>query len=70
LLEEDRRVAMLEWLDEPEQGDPPVSVKVGRSVSFCLDLKLPVRIDDRVEEAEGHLIEIEIDAEPFWILAR
>jgi hypothetical protein len=32
----------------------------------------PERNDRRVagEEAEGHRIEIEIDAEPFWILAR
>ena len=68
LLEEDRRSAMLDWLNDPEGSDPPVRVAVGRRISFRLDRDRPFRIDDDTAGATGHQIEIGIDAEPLRVL--
>ncbi|WP_274427106.1 diacylglycerol/lipid kinase family protein [Chelativorans sp. YIM 93263] len=68
LLEADRRADMLEWLNKPERAEPPARVMAGRSVSFCLDHKTPLRIDDSTKKAKGHRIELEIEDEPLRIL--
>lgn len=68
LLDQEKRLAMLEWLDQPHKADPPVRVMTGRTIGFRLQKGAPFRIDDEVETSDGTPIEVRIDQDPLSLL--
>lgn len=68
LLEEGKRLEMLEWLNEPERSPPPVRVLPARNVSFRTDGRMPLRIDDDIETVRDRPINLFIDDEPLHVL--
>lgn len=68
LLEEERRLDMLEWLNTPDAGPPPVTVLPARHVVIETQDRQLLRMDDHVEEIDAQRIELRIDPDPFQVL--
>ena len=64
LLGEEQRTAMLDWIKEaPQENPPPVLVVTGRSVAVAWQ-DAPLRLDDRVCPPEQGTQVIEVGLEP------
>lgn len=68
LLDEDRRLDMLEWLNAPDSAPPPVHVLPARHVVIDTEDSRLLRIDDSVEEVASQRIELQVDDDPFHVL--
>lgn len=68
LVEEERRLDMVRWLQEPDVSLPPVRVLKGHRVAFRVPNGTRFRVDDEIISAGKHGVELEVDDDPVHFL--